>query len=101
LLLASSSLLFAFLLGAAAIWPDDRPAPEIALVADPSADPPEVLAALPRLGPVLVDRIVTERRHGRFASLEDLNVRVRGIGPATAAALRPFLRFDPPETHLD
>jgi competence protein ComEA len=66
------------------------------LVVDVNAAPPEVLLALPRLGPVLVGRIVEGRRERPFVSLGDLDARVRGIGPVTAAALRPHLRFPGP-----
>ncbi len=45
------------------------------------------LETLPGVGPVLADRIVDERRRGRFASLEDLT-RVAGVGPATIDRLR-------------
>lgn len=65
------------------------------LVVDVNTAPPEVLHALPRLGPVLVRRIVAAREDAPFRSLDDLDTRVRGIGPATIAALRPFLRVGP------
>lgn len=67
--------------------------PFTTLVIDPNTAPPAVLAALPRLGPVLVGRMVKERERRPFASLADLDERVRGVGPATVAAIRPFLRF--------
>jgi competence protein ComEA len=70
-----------------------EPAPE--LVVDPNTAPPEVLMALPRLGPVLAGRIVAARREAPFSSLDDLDARVRGIGPATLAALKPYLRIEP------
>jgi hypothetical protein len=70
------------------------PAPVADLVVDPNSAPPEVLMALPRLGPVLVGRIVAERREAPFSSLADLDARVRGIGPATVEALRPYLRIE-------
>jgi competence protein ComEA len=77
--------------------PDGGPPPEPVpdLVVDPNTAPPEVLMALPRLGPVLVGRIVAARREAPFASLEDLDARVRGIGPATMAALTPYLHIEP------
>jgi competence protein ComEA len=79
-----------------------RPAP--CLIVDPNTAPPVVLAALPHLGPAMVGRIVAQREKAPFRSPEDLDARVRGIGPATAASLRPFLRVEPPamgvsETH--
>ncbi len=55
--------------------------------------PAESLTALPGVGPVLAGRIVAEReRGGPFLDPDDL-VRVRGIGPATAARLGPLLDF--------
>ena len=55
--------------------------------------PAESLVALPGVGPVLAARIVAEReRGGPFRDAADL-VRVRGIGPRTAARLAPLLRF--------
>jgi competence protein ComEA len=66
------------------------------LVVDVNTAPPGVLLALPRLGPVLVGRIVKGRQERPFRSLGELDTRVRGIGPVTAAALRPYLRFPGP-----
>jgi competence protein ComEA len=52
------------------------------------------IEALPRIGPALAARIVTEREaNGPFLSLEALDKRVKGIGPALAAAIRPFVTF--------
>jgi competence protein ComEA len=87
--------------GAGSAQPID-PAP--CLIVDPNTAPPVVLAALPHLGPAMVGRIVAQRERAPFRSLEDLDARVRGIGPATAASLRPFLRIAQPlkekaETH--
>lgn len=64
----------------------------VEFVVDPNTAPPEVLAALPRLGPTLVGRIVNARSIAPFASLNDLDDRVQGIGPATISILRPYLR---------
>jgi competence protein ComEA len=64
------------------------------LIVDPNTAPPEVLGALPKLGPALVGRIVAARGEASFGSLDDLDARVRGIGPATLAALRPHLRIE-------
>jgi competence protein ComEA len=65
------------------------------------ADRAELLQ-LPGVGPNLAERIETYRReHGGFRSVDDLG-RVRGIGPATLARLRPWVcveeRFDEEET---
>jgi len=70
--------------------------PPPTLVVDLNTAPREVLGALPRLGPVLVERIVAAREEAPFRSLDDFDARVRGIGPATVAALRPFVRIGPP-----
>ena len=52
------------------------------------------LDALPRIGPVLAQRIIDHRRlEGEFRSLQDL-VRVRGIGEKTIEELAPYVRFD-------
>lgn len=65
------------------------------LVVDPNTCPVEVLQALPRLGPVLASRIVTERELKPFRTVDELDARIRGIGPVTLAAIRPFLRIGP------
>jgi competence protein ComEA len=66
------------------------------LVVDPNTAPPAVLAALPHLGPAMIKRIVAARERTPFQSLDDLNARVRGIGPATFGSLSPFLQLDRP-----
>ena len=63
------------------------------LLVDPNHCPSEVLQTLPRMGPTLTDRLVVERESRPFRSLVDLDTRVRGIGPSTFAAIRPFLRI--------
>lgn len=50
----------------------------------------EALQALPGIGPSLAARIVAERKIRLFQSHDDL-LRVRGIGPATVARLRPHV----------
>jgi Helix-hairpin-helix motif len=77
-------------------WASTRPlAPAVdpTLVVDVNTARPEVLAALPRLGPALSARIVAVRAVRPFRSLDDFDARVPGIGPVAVAALRPFLRF--------
>jgi competence protein ComEA len=57
------------------------------------ADHAELLQ-LPGVGPNLAERIETERReNGAFRSVDDLS-RVRGVGPATLARLRPWVCVD-------
>jgi hypothetical protein len=68
------------------------------LSVDANSAPGPVLGALPGLGPVLSGRIVEAREIRPFASMDDFDRRVYGIGPAKVAALRPFLRFDSPPT---
>jgi competence protein ComEA len=91
-LLATSALIPALALA----WPTaERTAPvvEPVLVVDPNTAPAGVLLALPRVGPVLAGRIVAARRERPFRSLDEVDARVRGIGPVIASALRPHLRF--------
>ncbi len=53
----------------------------------------EELASLPGVGPVLARRIVEYRsRHGPFRQPEDL-LKIKGIGPARLARLKPYLEF--------
>lgn len=67
---------------------------------DINTDPVGILEALPKVGPVLAERIVKAREERPFASVADLDRRVRGIGPKTIDQVRPHLRphFGPPET---
>jgi competence protein ComEA len=65
------------------------------LVLDPNTAPAEVLAALPRFGPAMTERMVAARDERPFSSLEDLQDRVRGVGPVTLARLAPHLRIEP------
>ena len=52
----------------------------------------EELATLPRVGPVLAQRIVDWRKqHGRFGSVEELDA-VEGVGPKLLEALLPLVR---------
>jgi competence protein ComEA len=58
---------------------------------DPNTASAAELEMLPRIGPVLAQRIVAHRRSvGPFERLEQLE-RVRGIGPKTLARIRPYL----------
>lgn len=51
----------------------------------------EELATLPRVGPVMAQRIVAWRKeHGRFSAVEDLDA-VDGIGPKLLESLRPLV----------
>ena len=51
------------------------------------------IEALPRIGPALARRIVANREaSGPFRSLDNLR-RVKGLGPATIALLKPLVSF--------
>jgi DNA uptake protein ComE-like DNA-binding protein len=51
------------------------------------------LEALPRIGPVMAERIIANRDSlGPFGSLEELQ-RVKGVGPALARALSQYVTF--------
>jgi len=76
-----------------------RPVPE--LVVDLNAAPAEVFSALPGIGPKLAARIVEARGEAPFASIDDLDRRVRGIGPAVLARLAPHLRIEPTARKAD
>jgi len=65
------------------------------LVLDPNSAPPQVLEALPTLGPTLVRRWVAARAERPISSLADARRRVRGLGPASLAQIAPYLRFEP------
>jgi competence protein ComEA len=76
---------------------DRRPTIEPpSLVVDPNTAPAAVLEALPGIGQARRAALIAERQHAPFRSLDDLDQRVKGIGPATIAALKPFLRIEPP-----
>jgi competence protein ComEA len=52
----------------------------------------EELGALPRLGPVLAQRIFDWRKeHGRFSAVEELDA-VDGVGPKMLETLLPLVR---------
>jgi len=51
------------------------------------------LQRLPRIGPVLSQRIIEERAKARFKSVEELR-RVKGIGPKTLEKLRPYVTVE-------
>ncbi len=63
---------------------------------DPNVAEPALLEILPGLGPAKVQAIVAERQKAPFRSLEEFQQRVKGIGPASSARLRPYLRFPAP-----
>jgi competence protein ComEA len=76
---------------------DTRPPPEPAatpvIPVDLDVAAASDIEALPRIGPVLARRIVEDRdANGPFGSIEGFE-RVRGVGPALAAALRARVTF--------
>ncbi len=90
----------AIALGSTLAWASSDPAlprsqPLPSMLVDANSVPAEVLGALPGLGPALSRRIVETREQSPFRSLDDLERRVKGIGPAKALAIRPHLSFGP------
>jgi len=73
--------------------PTHAPAPTTTL--DINTATAQQLQLLPRIGPALAQRIVSDReRHGRYRSINQLD-RVVGIGPKTIERLRPYIRIEP------
>jgi len=63
---------------------------------DPNRSGEDELVGLPGIGPSAARALVADREErGGFARPEDL-LRVRGIGPATLAKIRPHLDFSSP-----
>lgn len=96
-LLPQSLLVAIFGLGLIMVPEDSSPQTEAPLLlrVDPNTAPPGVLASLPRLGPTRVSALVEAREERAFHSPEDLQHRVKGIGPVTLHLIRPHLRFEP------
>jgi competence protein ComEA len=68
-------------------------APEPVTIIDLNSADLATLMRLPGVGPVLAGRILEDRKQaGPYAKPEDL-LRVKGIGPAKLAKLRPHLAF--------
>jgi DNA uptake protein ComE-like DNA-binding protein len=65
------------------------------LLLDPNTAPPEVLTVLPRMGPALLARFIKARQERAFDSLDDIDHRVRGVGPRTIDNWQPYLRIAP------
>lgn len=65
------------------------------LVLDLNSAPLGAIGALPGIGPARAQAIVAHRAQRPFDSLDDLDRRVPGIGPATVRALAPFVQFSP------
>ncbi len=82
------------------VKPREPPAPQAARLREGStidlnAANETDLALLPRIGPALARRIVEHRRsHGRFVAIDELGA-VRGCGPKTLDAVRPYLTVGP------
>jgi hypothetical protein len=76
-------------------WREPTPHPSPPeLVISMNTAPGPVVEALPRIGPVMAAAIVKARDEAPFESFEDLRARVARVGPVTAAALRPHVRFN-------
>jgi competence protein ComEA len=66
----------------------------IRLQIDPNTAPQGALEAFPRIGPALARRIIEAREVSPILDADDLDRRIRGVGPATIKAMLPYLRFD-------
>ena len=92
--------------GARAAKPPRPPRPQRPpRVIDLDEAPASLIDSLPGIGPVIASRIVADRdRNGPFGSLEALQ-RVKGIGPAMARKLAPYVTFSgrrrPNTAHTD
>lgn len=65
---------------------------------DPNLASAASLRRLPGIGPALARAIVAARgpeAGGPFKNVDDLQARVRGIGPVTARVIAPLLTFAP------
>lgn len=60
---------------------------------DPNTADARTLESLPRIGPARAEAIVRAREREAFGAVREL-LRVPGIGPATLAAIEPFLSVD-------
>lgn len=90
-----------FVAGVASVpWTDQRSGQSGTGTGSPAGAPidldtadPRAIEALPRVGPALAKRIVANRDSlGPFGSLDGLR-RVKGIGPATVALIKPLVTF--------
>lgn len=70
-------------------------------VIDINSATPEQLEALPGIGPVLAQRIVSYReKHGAFKDISEI-CNVSGIGPKKFAALKEFIACNQVRARLD
>ena len=93
-LLAGTVIAAALLLAAQGGGANPGPAAAPILRVDLNTAPPQVLSALPHVGPALLRHVVLAREARPLDSLEDARRRVRGLGASTIAGLAPHLRFD-------
>lgn len=71
----------------------DATAPSVSFRVNPNTATIGELSQLPDIGPSIASRIVESREtDGNFRAIEDL-LRVRGIGPKSFTAMRPYLRI--------
>ena len=82
---------------------DDRDATRSSptLRIDANSAPIEVFSALPRLGPSHLRAIDAARKQKPFRSLEEFDLRVKGVGPATIDAIKEHLVFETNKSRFD
>jgi hypothetical protein len=69
-----------------------NPVPD--LILDVNTAPARVLGALPHIGPALVRKWTAAREQRPFESLDDLQARVKGLGPVGMARIAPHIRVE-------
>ena len=80
--------------GRAGLRPTDHHPPTVATNADLNRADRTELMEVPGIGPRLADAILAHRAAAPFDAVDDLG-GVRGVGPATLDALRPWLSVEP------
>ena len=94
-LMAAFVVVGGIVVGLSAPW-GGRAVETISLRVDANTAPPQVLMALPALGPARVKAIERARSEAPLHSIADLQRRVKGIGPVISQGLAPYLRFPEP-----
>ncbi len=78
-----------------------EPVPPQILRLDPNNAPRSLLLALPAIGPSRAAGIIEARDIAPFETVDEIDDRVKGIGPATLGAIEPYLRIDSGSTQTE